>query len=260
MTEAKSPATTSPTPSHPPDASLEQLIHDPSSDVLLAVAADTRLTEDLALSLLKRRDLPREALESLYKQPSLSKLRKVQLAILMHLHTPRHISIPIIRHLYAFELMRVALTPSVSPDIKRAAEETVVARLNTISAGERMELAKRGSGRVAAALLMDKDERILQSALQNPQMTEAWIVKALKAGAGTELLAPAVCRHEKWSQRTEVKIALLANQHTPFACAVQFAGQLPLRSLKEALASNPLPPQVKAYLKGLIGSRVHERR
>jgi len=234
---------------------LEQLIHDPSPEVMRAVAMDPRLTEDLALSMLKRRDLTREALEALYKHKSLAKLRKVQLAIVVHPITPRHVTIPVIRHLYAFELMQVALTATVPADIKRAAEEAIVARLATVSAGERSELAKRGSGRVAAALLLDKEERIMQSALMNPQMTEMWIVKALKAGSGTELLAPAVCRQQKWSQRSDVKLALIANRHTPLARVVQFARELPLNAVRELPRSARLAPNVKACLKGALEDR-----
>lgn len=239
----------------PPDAALEQLIHDPSPETLRAAAADTRLTEDLALSLLKRRDLPREALESLHKHKSLSKLRKVQLAIVMHPQAPRHVSIPVIRHLYAFELMQVALTPSVAPDIKRAAEEALIARVATISSGERFELAKRSSGRVAAALLLDKEERIMQAALSNPQMTEVAIVKALKTSSGTEAFAPAVSRHPKWALRMDVKIALVANPHTPFARVVQLCSELSSRALREMSNSSTLPPAVKSYLTGVLRTR-----
>lgn len=239
-----------------PDVPLEQLIHDPQPEVLRAVAADARLTEDLALALLQRRDLPREAVEILFKQKALTKLRKVQLAIVMHPNAPRHVSVPVIRHLYAFELMQIALAPTVPADVKRTAEEAIVARLATISAGGRSELAKRSSGRVAAALLLDKEERIMQAALLNPQMTEMWIVKALKAGHGTELLAPAVCRNPKWSQRIDVKLALIANQHTPFARVVQFAGELPLNAIKELLRSARLTPNVKSCLKAALDSRL----
>lgn len=237
-----------------PDGPLEELVHDPSPDVLLAAAADPRLTEDLALALLKRRDLPRDAVEAVYKNKSLAKLRKVQLAIVMHPSAPRHVSVPVIRHLYAFELMQVALSPGVPADVKRSADEAIVARLATISPGERSELAKRGSGRVAAALLLDKEERIMLAALQNPQMTEMWIVKALKS-AGCDFLAPAVCRHQKWSQRIDVKLALIANQHTPLARVVQFAGELPVRSIKETLRSARLAPNVKAALQAALESR-----
>jgi hypothetical protein len=108
---------------------------------------------------------------------------------------------------------------------------------------------------VAAALLLDKEERIVQAALLNPQMTEMWIVKALKSGTGTELLAPAVCKHAKWVHRLEIKAALLGNRHTPFVFVVQIANDLPLRALKDVLHNARLAPNVKAYLQGMLGKR-----
>jgi len=236
----------------PAEAQLEQLVHDPSPEIVIAVAGDPRLTEDLALAMLQRRDLPREALEELSRNSSIAKQRKVQLAVVMHPHTPRHISVPTIRHLYPFELMQVALLPAVAADVKRAAEEVLIGRLPTISSGERFTLAKQGSGRVAAALLLDKEERTMQAALLNPQMTELHIVKALKAETGTELLAPAVARHAKWLLRLDIKAALLGNRNTPFACVVQVAGQLPLRALKVALQGAKLAPNVRQYLQGVV--------
>src|SRR5258708_31979490 len=79
-------------------ASLDLLVHDTSPEILIGVAADHRLTEDLALALLNRRDLPREALEELHKNASVAKQRKVPLAVVMHARAPRHVSVPPIRH------------------------------------------------------------------------------------------------------------------------------------------------------------------
>jgi len=93
----------------PADADLKRLVHDSSPEILTAVAADPRLTEDLALALLNHRDLSREALEALSKNGQLSRLRKVRMAMVMHPRTPRHVSVPTIRHLHTFELMQVAL-------------------------------------------------------------------------------------------------------------------------------------------------------
>lgn len=234
------------------DGIPEHLIHSHAAGDLVAVAGDHRLTEDLALGLLSRRDLPAEALEALNKNSALAKYRKVRLAILTHPHTPRHVAIPVVRHLYTFELMQIALLPAVAADIKRAAEEVLMGRLNTISSGERSTLARQSSGRVAAALLLDKEERIMQAALTNPHMTEALLVKALHAEQGTELLVPAVCHHEKWSLRNEVKMALLANENTPLARALQFANELPVKDLKEILLNSRLSPNVKSYLQTLV--------
>ncbi|HMF90737.1 MAG TPA: hypothetical protein VKL40_08850 [Candidatus Angelobacter sp.] len=239
----------------PPDAQFDQLIHHSDPEVLVAVAGDARLSEDLALALLERRDLPRQALEQMHKHKSLARLRKVQLALVMHPRTPRHVSIPVIRHLYAFELMQVALLPSVVADVKRAAEEALINRLATVSSGERFTLAKQSSGRVAATLLLDKEARVMRAALDNGQMTELWIVKALKSEAGTELLAPAVSRHGKWSRRNDVKAALLANKHTPLACLLQIAQELPLNALKDVLRNARLSPNVKKQLQSALERR-----
>jgi hypothetical protein len=239
----------------PPDADLEKLVHDTSPEILAAVAADSRLSEDLALALLNRRDLPREALEALGKNSQVARQRKVRLALVTHPHTPRHVSVPTIRHIYTFELMKVALLPSVPPDVKRAADEVLIARLSSIASGERLTLAKQGSGRVAAALLLDPEERIMQAALSNPQMTEMWIVKALKAESGTELLAPAVARHTKWSYRNDVKAALLGNPHTPAARMLQLAGELPVSLIKEVLRNGRLSPQAKNSLTAVLEKR-----
>jgi hypothetical protein len=239
----------------PAEADLERLVHDPSLDLLAAVAADPRLTEDLALALLNRRDLPREALESLGKNTQVAKQRKVRLALVMHPHTPRHVSVPTIRHIYTFELMQVAMLPSVPPDVKRAAEEVLIGRLATLTSGERSTLAKQGSGRVAAALLLDKEERIMLAALANPRMTEISIVRALKTETGTELLAPAVSRHQKWSYRNEIKAALLGNKHTPSARLIQLAAELPVKLVKDVLRNGRLGTQARNSLIAVLEKR-----
>ena len=239
----------------PDDADLERLVHETSAEILTAVAGDPRLSEDLALAMLNRRDLPRETLEALSKNARLAKLRKVRLALVTHPKTPRHVSVPAIRHIYTFELMQVALLPGVPPDVKRAAEEVLTGRVATIASGERLTLAKQGTGRIAAALLLDKEERIMQAALGNPQMTEVWIVKALKAETGTELLAPAVSRHEKWAFRNEVRAALLGNKNTPAARMIQLAGELPVNLIKDVLRNGRLSAQAKNSLTAVLEKR-----
>src|SRR5262249_40132530 len=154
-------------------------IHDRSPDVLKAAASHPALSEELGLALLARRDVPAVALENLSKNGSAMKHRKVQVALVSHPKTPRHVSLPIARHLYIFELMQIALTPAVPADVKRAVEDAIALRLESISAGERLSLAKRGSTRIAAALLFDKEQAVMEAALVNPFMTEVFIVKAL---------------------------------------------------------------------------------
>ena len=103
------------------------------------------LTEDQALALLKHSNLLTETLDRLSKNAVAMKSRKVKLALVEHPKTPRHVSLPMVRHLFTFDLMQVALTPATPADIKKAAEESLINRLETISEGEKLPLAHRAS-------------------------------------------------------------------------------------------------------------------
>ncbi len=240
---------------HEPESRLPELIHSPDPEVLSAVALNPGLTEELALALLERRDLPQQAIESLARNGSLKPHRKVTLAIVSHPRTPRHVSLPIVRHLYNFELMQLALLPGVPGDLKVALEEALISRLETISEGERLTLGKRGSTRVAAVLLNDAESRVIHAALANPALTEAWVVKALLRDDARESLVHAVCNDLKWPLRRDVQVALLRNQHTPLAKAVTFAQALPAPLAREALSQSRLEAGIQSYLLKMLDSR-----
>jgi hypothetical protein len=226
----------------------------PSTD-LRAQATNPGLNEEAALGLLKRPDLSADVLEALAKNGSALKQRKVKLALVEHPKTPRHISLPLVRQLYTFDLMQVALTPVVPADVKRAADEALLNRLDTVTTGERLTLAHRGSGRLAEELLLDEDTRVAQGALQNPRLTEASIVRALTRPEVSAALVDAVCRHPQWSLRREVRIALLRNEKTPPARAAEYARMLPPALVREILQSSRVP----AGVRNLVMKELHER-
>jgi hypothetical protein len=219
------------------------------------LCSDVSLSEDAALSLLKRVDLASETLEQLSKIGELLKYRKVKLALLEHPKTPRHVSLPLIRQLYTFDLMLVALTPSVPADVKRAADETLARRLETLASGERLTLAHRGSGQIAEALLADPELRVMQAALQNARLTETAVVRALTRSESHLAFVDAVADHPQWSSRREVRVALLRNEKTPMARAVEFARSLPPGILREILQTSRLPGNVKEYVLADLAKR-----
>ena len=211
----------------------------------LHAAADPALTEDQALSLLKHAELPAEALEQLARNAAILQLRKVKVALVCHPHTPRHISIPLARQFYTFDLMKVALAPTVPADVKVAADELLITRLKTIAVGERLSLARRASGRVAGALLLDTEARVMQTALENSRLTEALVIQAVLRPQATTPLIQAVSHHTKWSSRREVRISLLRTEHLSLARALEFARGIPPNLVHEALQASKLPARIK---------------
>ncbi len=242
-----------------------------ASGDLLRTAADAALTEDWALALLKRADLPGEVLEQLAKNANALKSRKVKIALASHPHTPRHVSVPLARQFYTFDLMKLTLSPSVPADVKVAVDDVLIARLNSVTTGERLTLARRASGRVAAALLLDRagedgkiadgktdrktnaaavarQTRVMRAALENPRLTESLVIGSVLRPATSCALVQAVARHEKWSRRREIRAALLRTEHLSLACALEFAYEIPAPRLQELLASSRLPDQIKKQL------------
>src|SRR6202790_2636276 len=230
---------------------------------LLGTAADPALTEDFALALLKRADLPLEVIEQLAKNTNALKSRKVKIALVIHPKTPRHVSVPLARQFYTFDLMKVALSPTVPADVKIAVDDVLISRLKTVTIGERLTLARRASGRVAAALLMDvetistkiidaktaaRETRVVQAALENARLTEALVINSVLRPGASAALVDAFAQHAKWSCRREIRAALLRTAHLSLARALEFGHEIPGPLLHELLTASRLPAQIKEQL------------
>ncbi|HEX8816571.1 MAG TPA: hypothetical protein VF753_13825 [Terriglobales bacterium] len=223
---------------------LEEAVRSGDLELLKAAVASVALSEDLALVLLKRAELPAEILEQLSKRPA-GKHRKVQLALVAHPKTPRYVSMAIVRQMFTFDLMQAALMPIVPADVKKSAEEALLHRLEKLTLGERLTLAKRASGRVAGELLLDSEGRVSQTALDNARLTEAHIVKALTGAKARASLVHAICTHSKWPLRRDIRIALLRNEKLPLTYAMEYALGLPAKTVREILQASRLPAHVK---------------
>ena len=214
----------------------------------------TALSEDAVLARLAQNDLSPEAIDEISQNAGLLKSRKIRLAMASHPHTPRRLALRLVRELYTFDLMQFALTSTAPADLRHVADELLISRVASITLGERIALARRCSERVAGALLLDKDTRVWQAALESPRLTENSIVRALQRSV-TAAFVESVSHHAKWSLRPEIRIAMLRNAHTPLARAIEFARRLAPIQLRDVLHNSRLPEKIKAYLRKDLESR-----
>jgi hypothetical protein len=234
---------------NPIDLSVPSELAPDRASADLEAGAEPALTADLALATVKDRDLSSEVIEQISRNAAVMKSRKVRVALAAHPRTPRRIALRLIRELYTFDLMQFSLLSAVAADLRRVRDELLVSRVASITLGERISLARRSSAMVVAALLLDKEARVWQTALENPRLTEAAIVKALLRPGATPAFVTAVCHHAKWSVRPEIRMALLRNEYTPLARALEFARRLPPAQLRDVLHSSRLPEKIKICLR-----------
>ncbi|MFB3923330.1 MAG: hypothetical protein ACE145_16530 [Terriglobia bacterium] len=227
---------------------LEPFYKETAKEVLLALARNPNLQERDLLRLLERKDLPGEVLRAVADHKEAARNYGVRLALARHPRTPRLVSLPILKFLYLFDLVRVSQTPAVPTDVKMVAEETILKKVDTIPRGERISLARRGSGRVAAGLLVTEDRELILAALENPFLTEGHLMKTLALDSLPAAVVRTLASHEKWSRRYYVRLALIRNPHTPFQQALAFIPDIAVPDLREICLDRRMPDSVRHYI------------
>jgi hypothetical protein len=233
---------------------LASVLFDHSEEVLLALLDNPKLSEDHLRVLLSRKNLTRTFLHELGTRQRLLRPYAVKLALVRHPHAPRHLSLALLRHLYPFDLLRVAGTPAAPAELRRQAEEALVARLTMFSPGERLSLARQGGARLATALLADGEARIHQAALDNPHLTEEGVVRALRGQKVPPEAVSAIAAHPRWSCRYEVRLALIRNPATSLRSMLALLEQVLPQDLAELTADRLMPPDRRTYLTRLQAS------
>jgi hypothetical protein len=231
-----------------PRSMIEPFFGERAKEVLVALARNPNLKEDDLLRLLERKDLPQEALRQLAGHTRAARSYRVKLALVRHPRTPRLVSLPLIKFLYPFDLVRVSQTPAVPTDVKMVAEETILHKIEGLPRGDKISLARRGSGRVAAGLLVTQDAELIRAALSNPYLSEGHLLKLLALNKLPAVLVDLISQHEKWSRAYHLRLAHIRNPLTPFARVLTFLPHLTVNDLRDICLDARMPEQVRKYV------------
>jgi len=228
---------------------IPTLLHDASDDVLFALLDNPRLDLSHLEILLERKDLSSRLLEEISRHKKWLAEYSVRRGLALHPRTPRLIALRFLRQLYLMDLVQASLLPSVPAELRRIADELLVARLPQFPLGQKLTLARRASARVAGALLAEGHDRVARIALENPFLTEAQILRALASTKFAARIVEAIARHAKWSARADVRLALLRHPQMPLALRLTFLQELPLRALESLAETSSLPAHLRKYFR-----------
>lgn len=236
---------------------LTELLYHHAPEVLLTLLDNPSLDEQKVCLLLARKDLPAEVLEEIGARKNLLKNYAIKKALMFHPRTPRLIGLRLLKDLYLMDLVQYTLLPSVAVEIKLQAEAQIVGRMPQLPLGQKIALARRGPGRVAGALVAEGHPEVLKVALDNPFLTEAQILKALAREKVPVAAVQALCRHPKWSQMYNVRLALVRNPSAPLATVLAFLPQLTVNDLRELASPGIVPENLRKYLQAEVQRRMH---
>jgi hypothetical protein len=242
-----------------PRHQIEPFFKETAKEVLLAFARNPNLQERDLLRLLERKDLPAEVVREIAAHKEAARNYTVRLALVRHPRTPRLISLPILKFLYLFDLVRVCQTPAVPTEVKLVAEETILKKVEAIPRGEKITLARRSSGRVAASLLVTQDRELILAALDNPFLAEAHLLRVLALDNLPPVVVESIAHHEKWSHRYHVRLSLIRNPHTPLQLVLGFLPDMAVNDLREICLDRRMPEQVRRYVQAHCAERLSKK-
>ena len=237
---------------------LASLLHHHSPDVLLALLDNPALDETQLCFLLDRKDLPTEILEEVARRKPLLKNYRVKRALAFHPRTPRLASMRLIRELYLMDVVQLTLLPGISAELKRIAEEQLIARLPQLPLGQKVTLSRRGTARVAGALLAEGHAQVLSVVLDNPQLTEAQVLKALSRDRLPLGVIKAIAQHRKWSHTYNVRLALVRHPSSTLSTILGYLPELTVSDLRELAAPGIVSENLRKYLLAEIQQRIRK--
>ena len=239
---------------------LAALLHHPSPGVLLGLLDNPALDETQLCVMLERKDLPAEILEEVARRKALLKSYRVKRALAFHARTPRLVGLRLLRDLYLMDLVQLTLSPSAGAELKRNAEDQVLARLPQLPLGQKITLARRGPARVAGALLAEGHAQILPVVLDNANLTEAQVLKALSREKIPPVVPVGIANHRKWGHVYNIRLALVRHPSSSLSTILAYLPELTVSDLRELSAPGIVAENLRRYLEAEIHRRLSGRQ
>ena len=234
---------------------IPALVASANENILHALIENPAFDETHICLLLERKDLPGSLLGEIAKEKNWRTNYRVRRALAGHPHTPRLAAMRLLRELHLMDLVRISLQTASPIELRRLAEDRVLAQLPQLPLGQRIMLARRGSARVAGGLVAQGPEQVARIALDNSFLTESQLLRALAKETLPARSVEVIARHEKWSKLMNVRVAVLRHPHSPVERVLSFLPDLPLRELEELFKQARLPEKVRDHLRREIASR-----
>jgi len=212
---------------------------------LEAVVDNPVLTRDEMLILLRNRRAPVSLLERVARDPAWNRHREVKRGLVQHPNTPLIVARGLVPHLFWRDLAETAADVRINPIVRRTAEKYLEMRMDEMTLGERVTLARGASRAIVRCLLASSDGRVLRGLLSNPRLVEQNAARIASSPQAPPDVLAYLGGHPKWGCRRAVRIALTGNPRTPVASALRVLGSLDRRDLQRISRDAKVPTIVR---------------
>jgi hypothetical protein len=137
----------------------------------------------------------------------------------------------------------------------QAKPPSLLQRIQTLSVGERLQLAMKGGREIRGILIKDTNKEVLLGVLENQKITESEIEMIAKSRSVPEEAFRRISKNREWLQNYAIAFALVTNPKTPPGIAVGLVSGLKTKDLVILEKNKNVPELVRSAAKRLLSVR-----
>ncbi len=239
---------------------IARYLHDSSPKIIKALLNNKNLTEQDALIIANRKNLPGETLQTIYSDKRWADSYQMRLALAKNPKTPLFVSLSIARGLRLFDLADLSGSRLLPLAYRHKLEAIIIERLPALALGLKTSLAKMASGNVLMKMMEDGNPEVVKYCLNNPHMVEANLYKIINRPHTVPGTIRIIAAHPNWSSRYVIRISLMRNRHTPLAQTARFLPDMKTGDLRDLYFDPSVTTGVKPYIHKELWERGEEIR
>ncbi len=155
-------------------------------------------------------------------------------------------------------LLHVAQEPRTPPVVRRHAERHLLGRLQRMTLGEQIALARLAHRPLFRHILELPDPRVQEALLDNPRTVENDVLLAVARAEGGSPLFGVIVRHRRWGASYEVKRAIARSEAAPLPLALSSLVHLRGPDLESIARSAACPERVREAARALLARPMGE--
>jgi hypothetical protein len=173
--------------------------------------------------------------------------------LLHHPDTPEHIK----THIGGILQLPVKSQAKTEDDHirKQAKPQNLLQRIQTLSVGERLQLALKGGREIRSILVKDSNKQVMLSVLENQKITDSEVELIARSRQVPEEALRTISKNREWLKNYAISFALVTNPKTPPGIAVTLISSLKVKDLVLLDKNRNVPELVRTAAKRLLAAR-----
>ncbi len=234
---------------------LWKAVRDANPEVASRAALNRNLTDEMAVSLARRKSVLAETLGLLAGDVRFRNSYPLKLAICKNPKAPQKTVFSLLKFVRFFDLADIAKDQRIHINVRQKVEHLILEKLPAMPLGNKTALARRAGSNILLALMAGGDVRVIRVCLESPALTEAHLYKLLNRGDAKPAVVRMIAEHSRWALSYFVRYALIRNFYTPMGRVDKFIRAMRTPDLKDLYADSKVPTSTKPFIFRELGDR-----